>query len=48
MRLERLSGTELREAARKQGIRDLSEVDLAVLENDGSVSFFRRSSDRPE
>ena len=45
MRLERLPDTDLMEAARKQGIRDLSEVDLAVLENDGSLSFFRRSPD---
>jgi uncharacterized membrane protein YcaP (DUF421 family) len=36
--------SELLEAARKEGIRDLAEVDLAVLENDGSISFFRRSS----
>lgn len=43
MAMERLSATELREAARKEGIGDLGEVDLAVLENDGSVSFFRRS-----
>ena len=45
MRLERLPDTDLMEAARQQGIRDLSEVDLAVLENDGSVSFFRRRTD---
>ena len=43
MRLERLSDTELLEAARKQGIRRLDDIDLAVLENDGSVSFFQRS-----
>ena len=41
---ERLPVSELLEAARKEGIRDLEEVDLAVLENDGSISFFRRSS----
>ena len=40
---ERLPVSELLEAARKEGIRDLEEVDLAVLENDGSISFFRRS-----
>lgn len=40
---ERFSVSELLEAARKEGIRDLDEVDLAVLENDGTVSFFRRS-----
>ena len=41
---ERLPVSELMEAARKEGIRDLDEVDLAVLENDGSISFFRRSA----
>ena len=41
---ERLPVSDLLEAARKEGIRDLDEVDLAVLENDGSISFFRRSA----
>ncbi len=41
---ERMPVSELLEAARKEGIRDLAEVDLAVLENDGSISFFRRSA----
>lgn len=44
MRYERLSGTELAEAARKDGIPDLAEVDLAVLETDGSISFFKRTN----
>ena len=44
MRLERLTDTELMQAARQQSIRDLADVDLAVLENDGSISFFRRSA----
>jgi uncharacterized membrane protein YcaP (DUF421 family) len=35
---------DLMEAARKEGIGDLAEVDLAVLETDGSISFFRRSA----
>lgn len=43
MRLERLTDTELLLAARKQGIRDIATVDLAVLENDGSISFFATS-----
>lgn len=43
MRMERLTDTELLEAARKEGVRDLADVDLAVLENDGSLSFFQRS-----
>lgn len=42
---ERMTRTELAEAARKQGIRDLAEVDLAVLENDGTLSFFRKEND---
>lgn len=42
MRLERLTDTELLEAARKEGIRDVTDVELAVLENDGTLSFFRR------
>lgn len=41
---ERMPVSELMEAARKEGIRDLADVDLAVLENDGSISFFRRSA----
>ncbi len=40
---ERLPVSELLEAARKEGIRDLEDVELAVLENDGSISFFRRT-----
>ena len=40
---ERLTRTELLAAARKQGVRDLGDVELAVLENDGSLSFFTRS-----
>lgn len=43
---ERLTRTELLEAARKHGVRDLSDVELAVLENDGSISFFTRASSR--
>lgn len=42
MRLERLPDTDLLEAARKEGIADITDVDLAVLENDGSLSFFQR------
>lgn len=39
---ERLTRTELLAAARKHGVRDLADVQLAVLENDGSLSFFSR------
>lgn len=46
MRLERMTDTELLEAARKEGIRRIEEIELAVLENDGSVSFFQRSASK--
>ncbi|GAB3866897.1 DUF421 domain-containing protein [Nocardioides maradonensis] len=44
MREQRLSETDLITAARQQGIRDLAELDLAVLEADGKISFFRAGS----
>ena len=37
---ERMSVHDLYAAAREQGIRRLSDVDLAVLEADGKISFF--------
>jgi uncharacterized membrane protein YcaP (DUF421 family) len=40
MRRERMSGDDLMAAARAKGIRRLTEVDLAVLETNGKVSFF--------
>lgn len=43
MAYERLSSTELAEAARQEGIADLADIHFAVLENDGSISFFKRS-----
>jgi uncharacterized membrane protein YcaP (DUF421 family) len=42
---ERLSMDDLYEAAREQGIRGMSQVELAVLEADGKVSFFQRQND---
>lgn len=36
---ERLTMTDLKEAARMQGIGDLAEVEFAVLETDGKFSF---------
>jgi uncharacterized membrane protein YcaP (DUF421 family) len=45
-RQHRLSTTDLLAIARQQGIRDIAEVELAVLESDGKVSFFTR--DEPE
>lgn len=41
LRLERLNIEELLEGAREQGIGDLAEVKLAVLEPDGSFSFIK-------
>lgn len=45
LRRERLSLTDLMASARQQGIRWIDEVDLAVLETDGRISFFTRSDD---
>jgi len=44
-RRQRLSDTDLMAAARQQGIRRLSDVDLAVQEADGKISFFTVSDD---
>ena len=43
--IERLTLDEIREAARNQGITDLSEVDIGVLEPDGKFSFLKTSGD---
>lgn len=40
MRKERLTMDDVMASARAQGIRRLSDVDLAVLETDGKISFF--------
>lgn len=42
---ERMTMDELRAQAREQGIRNLGDVDLAVLETDGKVSFFTHSGE---
>jgi uncharacterized membrane protein YcaP (DUF421 family) len=39
---ELIDSTDLHEAAREAGIRDLGDVELAVLETNGSFSFFSR------
>jgi uncharacterized membrane protein YcaP (DUF421 family) len=41
--MERFSLDELKEEAREQGIADLDDVQLAVLEPDGRVSFIQSS-----
>jgi uncharacterized membrane protein YcaP (DUF421 family) len=48
LRRERLSLTDLLAAARQQGIRWIDDVDLAVLEADGRISFFTRNDDEPD
>jgi uncharacterized membrane protein YcaP (DUF421 family) len=44
---ERISLDDLKEAARMEGIADLSEVRFAVLETDGRFSFITRQTDQP-
>lgn len=44
LRRQRLAMDDVMAAAREQGIRRLSDVDLAVLETDGRISFFQRES----
>ncbi|HET7721120.1 MAG TPA: YetF domain-containing protein, partial [Acidimicrobiales bacterium] len=41
--IERLTLDEICEAARSQGITDLAEVDIGVLEPDGKFSFLKSS-----
>ena len=42
MRHERMTLDDLYAQARQQGIRKLSDIQLAILETDGKVSFFQR------
>lgn len=48
MRAERIPLADLQEAARERGIRSFDDVDLIVLEPDGTYSFFQRSEPRDE
>ncbi|HEX2698729.1 MAG TPA: YetF domain-containing protein [Acidimicrobiales bacterium] len=41
MRTERLTLDEVLEAAREQGIRDLDEVEAAILDPDGTFAFIK-------
>jgi uncharacterized membrane protein YcaP (DUF421 family) len=47
MRKERMNGKDVVAHLRGQGIQDLREVKLAVVEDDGSVSVLRRSWAEP-
>ncbi len=44
LRRERMTVDDLKEAARAQGIADLADIKIAILENEGKVSFI--TSDR--
>ena len=44
LRLQRIPRSELEEAARKRGIRDLADVELGILETDGTFTFIPRES----
>ncbi len=47
MRREGVSRDEIEMAAREHGLKDMKEVDRAVLEQDGSISIIGASSQRP-
>jgi uncharacterized membrane protein YcaP (DUF421 family) len=44
MRYEMIHMADLREAAREAGIRHLDEVELAIMETDGTFSFFKKEA----
>ena len=48
LRKERMSLHEFFVQARQQGIRKLSDIDVAILETDGKVSFFSRNGNGEE
>jgi uncharacterized membrane protein YcaP (DUF421 family) len=47
LHIERLTLEEVKSAAREQGIGDLEEIAVGVLEPDGKFSFVRSTGDRP-
>jgi uncharacterized membrane protein YcaP (DUF421 family) len=46
LRLERITLEELKAGARNQGIGDLAEVTIGILESDGKFSFLTRKGDQ--
>ena len=46
--IERLTDDDVKEAARQQGIADIGEIRLGVLEADGKFSFARFDEARPQ
>ena len=47
LRIERLRIDDVKDEAREQGIADIREVEIGVLEADGKFSFVRSSGARP-
>ncbi|MFL5736670.1 MAG: DUF421 domain-containing protein [Actinomycetota bacterium] len=47
LKIERLSEDEIKDAAREQGIADLRDVDVGIMESDGKFSFLRKDHLRP-
>jgi uncharacterized membrane protein YcaP (DUF421 family) len=47
LRLQRTTLDDVHEAAREQGIGNLRDVRLGILEPDGKFSFIRADSERP-
>jgi uncharacterized membrane protein YcaP (DUF421 family) len=47
LRIERLQAEDVKDEARQQGIDDVREVRIGVLEADGKFSFVRFSNERP-
>jgi uncharacterized membrane protein YcaP (DUF421 family) len=41
MRHERITGDDIREAARNRGIASIAQIEVAILEPDGQFSFIR-------
>src|SRR2546426_2503081 len=48
MKLERLKLEEVMEGAREQGIGDLADVKLAILEPDGKLSFIQENGEQQD
>jgi uncharacterized membrane protein YcaP (DUF421 family) len=47
LQIERLTEDEVREAAREQGIADIEDVEVGVIEADGTFSFIKKDESRP-
>jgi uncharacterized membrane protein YcaP (DUF421 family) len=48
LKVERLTYEEVLAAARQHGFRDLSKIDVGILEADGRFSFIAHDGDEPE